>query len=90
MQFSTAEDLKKTPLFDFHLSNGGKMVPFAGWSMPVQYADLSVINSSLHTRSSSSLFDVSHMLQVGLAWVIPCNYQLIVVFFLDSSYWRTC
>ena len=58
------EGLKQTPLHQFHLSNGGKMVPFAGWSMPVQYSDLSVINSSLHTRSDSSLFDVSHMLQV--------------------------
>lgn len=58
------EGLKQTTLHQFHLSNGGKMVPFAGWSMPVQYSDLSVINSSLHTRSDSSLFDVSHMLQV--------------------------
>ena len=40
------------------------MVPFAGWSMPVQYEDTSIINSSLHTRQNSSLFDVSHMLQV--------------------------
>ena len=40
------------------------MVPFAGWSMPVQYKD-SIVESHLHTRSSVSLFDVSHMLQVG-------------------------
>ena len=40
------------------------MVPFAGWSMPVQYGDLSIINSTLHTRKQASLFDVSHMLQV--------------------------
>lgn len=40
------------------------MVPFAGWSMPVQYKD-SIVESHLHTRGSVSLFDVSHMLQVG-------------------------
>ena len=40
------------------------MVPFGGWSMPVQYEDLGIIQSSLHTRKQASLFDVSHMLQV--------------------------
>lgn len=42
------------------------MVPFAGWSMPVQYGDLSIINSVLHTRKHASLFDVSHMLQMEI------------------------
>jgi aminomethyltransferase len=42
------------------------MVPFAGWAMPVQYESLGVLASHLHTRQSSSLFDVSHMLQT--AW----------------------
>ncbi|KAJ1109184.1 hypothetical protein NDU88_006548 [Pleurodeles waltl] len=59
---SGQEGLKKTSLFDFHISNGGKMVEFAGWSMPVQYKD-SHIESHLHTRGHCSLFDVSHMLQ---------------------------
>ncbi|KAF0036811.1 hypothetical protein F2P81_012123 [Scophthalmus maximus] len=54
--------LKKTPLFDFHREHGGKMVGFAGWSMPVQYKD-SHIASHMHTREHSSIFDVSHMLQ---------------------------
>lgn len=58
--------LKKTPLFDFHRAHGGKMVEFAGWSMPVQYKD-SHISSHMHTREHCSVFDVSHMLQVG-----PC------------------
>lgn len=40
------------------------MVPFAGWSMPSVYEDLSSIQSVTHTRSSLSMFDVSHMLQV--------------------------
>ncbi|XP_037100800.1 aminomethyltransferase, mitochondrial [Syngnathus acus] len=54
--------LKKTPLFDFHKAHGGKMVDFAGWSMPVQYKD-SHISSHMHTREHSAIFDVSHMLQ---------------------------
>lgn len=56
------ENLRKTPLYDFHLELGGKMVPFCGWSMPVQYKD-GVLPSHLHTRQHASLFDVSHMLQ---------------------------
>uniref|UniRef100_A0A8C9Y0Z8 Aminomethyltransferase n=1 Tax=Sander lucioperca TaxID=283035 RepID=A0A8C9Y0Z8_SANLU len=55
-------DLKKTPLFDFHREQGGKMVGFAGWSMPVQYKDSHIV-SHMHTREHCSIFDVSHMLQ---------------------------
>ncbi|XP_027692912.1 aminomethyltransferase, mitochondrial isoform X2 [Vombatus ursinus] len=62
---SGQEPLKKTPLFDFHQSHGGKMVSFAGWSLPVQYRD-SHIESHLHTRRHCSLFDVSHMLQTKI------------------------
>lgn len=57
--------LKKTPLFDFHVANGGKMVPFAGWSMPIQYAD-SIMDSTLNCRAQGSLFDVSHMCGLSL------------------------
>jgi aminomethyltransferase len=39
------------------------MVGFAGWSLPVKYDDLSVIQSHIHTRENASIFDVSHMLQ---------------------------
>ncbi|XP_077466244.1 aminomethyltransferase, mitochondrial [Stigmatopora argus] len=53
---------KKTPLFDFHKAHGGKMVEFAGWSMPVQYKD-SHVSSHMHTREHCAIFDVSHMLQ---------------------------
>ncbi|XP_038628260.1 aminomethyltransferase, mitochondrial [Tachyglossus aculeatus] len=62
---SGQEPLKKTPLFDFHQSHGGKMVAFAGWSLPVQYRD-SHVKSHLHTRQRCSLFDVSHMLQTKI------------------------
>lgn len=59
------DELRRTPLYDFHLTHGGKMVAFAGWSLPVQYRD-SHVDSHLHTRRHCSLFDVSHMLQVSL------------------------
>ncbi|XP_012556089.1 aminomethyltransferase, mitochondrial isoform X1 [Hydra vulgaris] len=60
------EDLLQTKLYDFHIKNGGKMVPFAGWLMPVQYSDQGIIQSHLHTRKKASLFDVSHMLQFNI------------------------
>ncbi|KCV72909.1 glycine cleavage system T protein [Fonticula alba] len=63
---SEAETIKKTPLYDFHVEKGAKMVPFAGWSMPVQYADLPIGASHVHTRTAASVFDVSHMLQFEL------------------------
>ncbi|XP_076131901.1 aminomethyltransferase, mitochondrial [Alosa pseudoharengus] len=60
---STSEaPLKQTVLYDFHRDQGGKMVGFAGWSMPVQYRDSHIV-SHMHTREHCSLFDVSHMLQ---------------------------
>ncbi|KAI6646662.1 Aminomethyltransferase, mitochondrial [Oopsacas minuta] len=59
---SSTESLKRTPLYNFHISHGGKMVPFAGYSMPVQYK-LSISDSVRQTRNNVSLFDVSHMLQ---------------------------
>ena len=58
-------DLKRTGLYDLHLELGAKMVPFAGYEMPVQYP-LGVMKEHLHTRASAGLFDVSHMGQVIL------------------------
>ncbi|MEM8730718.1 MAG: glycine cleavage system aminomethyltransferase GcvT, partial [Pseudomonadota bacterium] len=60
-----SEDLLKTPLFDLHSALGAKMVPFAGYEMPVQYG-LGVMKEHLHTRAQAGLFDVSHMGQVLL------------------------
>lgn len=57
--------LKTTVLHETHKAHGGKMVPFAGYSMPVQYPD-GIKESHLHVRSSAGLFDVSHMGQVRL------------------------
>jgi glycine cleavage system aminomethyltransferase T len=59
----SAPPKKKTALYDFHLSHQAKIVDFTGWLMPVQYQDLSIQESHLHTRSNCSLFDVSHMMQ---------------------------
>lgn len=59
------ESLALTPLHDLHLELGGKMVPFAGYSMPVQYP-LGVLKEHLHTREAAGLFDVSHMGQLYL------------------------
>ncbi len=56
-------DLKQTPLHALHLSLGAKMVPFAGYDMPVQYP-LGVMKEHIHTRAKAGLFDVSHMGQV--------------------------
>ncbi|WP_067520949.1 glycine cleavage system aminomethyltransferase GcvT [Endozoicomonas ascidiicola] len=61
----STETLKRTPLFDLHVANQGKMVPFAGYEMPVQYP-LGVKGEHLHTRDKAGLFDVSHMGQLTL------------------------
>lgn len=63
--FASDADLRKTPLYDLHVEHGGKMVPFAGWSMPIQYKD-SIMDATKHCRSHASLFDVSHMCGVTL------------------------
>lgn len=54
---------EKTALYNFHVANQGKMVNFAGYLLPVQYGDMGITASHLHTRKSASIFDVSHMLQ---------------------------
>src|SRR3977135_113714 len=56
---------KRTPLHALHVARGGKMVPFAGYEMPVQYP-AGVLKEHLHSRSAAGLFDVSHMGQLAL------------------------
>jgi aminomethyltransferase len=51
--------LKHTPFHDFHVSLGARMVDFAGWDMPIMYR--SIVDEHQHTRTSGSIFDVSHM-----------------------------
>jgi aminomethyltransferase len=56
---ATAAELKRTPLFRLHAQAGARLVPFAGWEMPVQYEG--VRQEHLAVRRSAGLFDVSHM-----------------------------
>ena len=58
-------ELRRTPLYDLHVAQGAKMVPYAGWEMPVQYP-MGVMAEHLHTRTHAGLFDVSHMGQIIL------------------------
>lgn len=60
-----AGNLRKTPLHALHRELGARMVPFAGYDMPVQYPD-GIIAEHTHTRTAAGLFDVSHM---GQAWL---------------------
>src|SRR5947207_4312601 len=62
----TAAPLKRTPLYALHRELGARMVPFAGYDMPVQYPS-GILAEHLHTRSQAGLFDVSHMGQARLA-----------------------
>lgn len=59
-------ELKRTPLYDLHVELGAKMVPFAGYEMPVQYP-MGVMKEHQHTRTATGVFDVSHMGQVILS-----------------------
>jgi aminomethyltransferase len=60
MTTSTTTELLKTPLHAMHVDAGAKMVPFAGYDMPVTYPD-GIKTEHLHTRAEAGLFDVSHM-----------------------------
>jgi aminomethyltransferase len=57
--------LRRTPLYEMHVRLGARMVPFAGYEMPVQYRD-GIIAEHAHTRVAAGLFDVSHMGQAFL------------------------
>ena len=71
-------DLKRLALHDLHVSLGARMVPFAGYEMPVQYP-MGVMKEHLHTRSAAGLFDVSHMGQV-LLWPKAGMQSLMLAF----------
>jgi aminomethyltransferase len=55
------EQIGKTGLYELHSKYGAKFVPFGGYAMPVQYSDLSIVDSHNWTREKASLFDVGHM-----------------------------
>ena len=56
--------LKKTPLHSLHVSAGAKMVPFAGWEMPIEYTG--VVAEHMAVRTSAGIFDVSHMGEIEI------------------------
>ena len=60
-----ATELRKTPLNDRHRASGAKMMPFAGWEMPVEYAGIR--SEHIAVRTSGGLFDVSHMGEIEIA-----------------------
>src|SRR5213079_602081 len=71
-QSSSPSQLKRTPLHALHVARGGKMVPFAGYEMPVQFP-AGILKEHLHTRASAGLFDVSHMGQAFLSGGDPAR-----------------
>jgi len=70
-------ELRRTPLHALHVARGAKMVPFAGYEMPVQYP-AGIIAEHLHTRAKAGLFDVSHMGQVTLHGVTAAMLETLV------------
>lgn len=68
----TAETLKVTPLHALHKELGARMVPFAGYDMPVQYPT-GILTEHRHTRAAAGLFDVSHMGQVKMTGADPAK-----------------
>jgi aminomethyltransferase len=69
--------LRQTPLHALHVALGARMVPFAGYEMPVQYKT-GIIAEHLHTRAKAGLFDVSHMGQVALHGVTAAMLETLV------------
>lgn len=64
--FPMSNSLQRTPLYDLNLELGAKMVPFAGFEMPIQFP-AGLMTEHLHTREKAGLFDVSHMGQIRIA-----------------------
>ncbi|KAI0693374.1 glycine cleavage system T protein [Cerioporus squamosus] len=86
MASASADSLRKTPLYDFHVANGAKMVPFAGYSMPLSYGSVGAVASHHHVRNSVGLFDVGHMVQSNfrgptvtafLEWLTPSSLKTL-------------
>src|SRR2546423_5983383 len=65
MEQATEAPLKKTPLNARHRASGAKMVPFAGWDMPVEYSG--IVAEHMAVRERAGIFDVSHMGEIEIA-----------------------
>src|SRR5262245_9569221 len=68
---TSAIPLARTPLHALHVALGARMVPFAGYDMPVQYPT-GILAEHAHTRAHTGLFDVSHM---GQAFLLAANHE---------------
>jgi aminomethyltransferase len=75
-------ELKRTPLYDLHVSLDAKIVPFAGYEMPVHYPT-GILKEHLHTRSGAGLFDISHMGQITLEGSADIRTQVEKIFSAD-------
>ena len=75
MPRNDAKPLKRTVLYDWHVANGGRMVEFGGWDMPVHYAT-GIIREHLATRRGAGLFDVSHMGRFKIAGAAAEDFLL--------------
>src|SRR5476651_2336475 len=65
MTDTAAPALRKTPLHARHCASNGRMVPFGGWEMPVEYSGITAEHMAVRTRAG--LFDVSHMGEIEIA-----------------------
>ena len=91
-----SEELKRTELYQWHVDHGGRMVPFAGWEMPVQYPT-GPIQEHHATRQSAGLFDIDHMGQIEVrgpdaeAFVNQLvTYDVTLMKTLDAHYALFC
>lgn len=75
---SSSSALKQTPLYGLHSSLNAKLVPFANYSMPLEYPDQSHRESHLWTRDHASLFDVSHMVQHKLSGELAEEFLMTI------------
>ena len=91
-----AKALKRTNLYDWHVENGGRMVPFAGWEMPVQYPT-GPIEEHRATREAAGLFDIDHMGQMEVRgpdaeafvnWLVTYDVRQMALF--DAHYSLMC
>src|SRR5262249_5184100 len=77
----------RTPLFDWHVARGGRMVEFGGWDMPVQYTG--IVEEHAAGRTKAGLFDVSHMGRLSLAGPDALAFiQLVVT--ADAASMKDC
>jgi aminomethyltransferase len=89
-------DLKRTELYQWHVDNGGRMVPFAGWEMPVQYSS-GPVKEHQATREAAGLFDIDHMGQIAVRgpeaeafvnWIV--TYDVTKMELFDAHYALFC